>query len=105
MLVELTTQERQAILERVAAIMPIHETIEKKALADLNLDNDERSERAACSLLCYPGGDPEDLAATIVDLVTDLLHLAHKNDIEPDYVTQTAQEHYDAEVREEAGLE
>jgi hypothetical protein len=101
---ELTAQERQAILGRAAAVMPIHETIEKKALANLDLNNDERSERAACALLCYPGGDPEDLAATIVDLVSDLLHLAHKNDIEPDYVTRMAQEHYDAEVEEEAGL-
>ena len=100
---ELTTQERQSILERTAAAMPIHETINRKYAENLNLNNDERSERAACALLCYPGGDPEDLDATIVDLVTDLLHLAHKNDIEPDYVTHMAQEHYDAEVEEEAG--
>ena len=102
-MVELTAQERQAILERMAAVMPIHETINRKYAANLNLNIEERAERAECALLCYPGGDPEDLDATIVDLVTDLLHLAHRNDIEPDYVTRMAQEHYDAELEEEAG--
>jgi hypothetical protein len=46
--------------------------------------------------------DPEDLSATIVDLVTDLLHLAHQNDIEPDYVLRVAGGHQHTEVEEEA---
>lgn len=102
---ELTAQERQAILSRAATVMPIHGTIEKKAVDNLNLDNDERAERAACALLFYPGGDPDDLAATIVDLVTDLMHLARRNDIDPDYVNLVAQDHYDAEVKEEREVE
>ena len=38
---------------------------------------------------------------SIVDLVTDLLHLARLNDIEPDYITTTAQMNFWAEVQEE----
>ena len=68
------------------------------------MTNKERAERAETAIAAYPGGDPEDLTATIVDLVTDLMHLAHQNDIEPDYVAQTSADHYDAEVKEEAGL-
>jgi uncharacterized Zn finger protein (UPF0148 family) len=46
--------------------------------------------------------DGEPLNSLIVDLVTDLLHLAHLNEIEPDYIINTAQTHFDAEVEEEA---
>ena len=67
------------------------------------MTNEERAQRAEVALAAYPGGDPEDLTATIVDLVTDLMHLAHQNDIEPDYVAHVSVDHYDAEVREEAG--
>jgi len=68
------------------------------------LTNEERAQRAEVALAAYPGGDPEDLTATIVDLVTDLMHLAHQNDIEPDYVARMAADHYTTEVEEEAGL-
>lgn len=68
------------------------------------MTNEERGQRAETALAAYIGNDPADLSSTIVDLVTDLLHLAHQNDIEPDYVTTTAQLHYTAEVEEEAGV-
>jgi hypothetical protein len=42
------------------------------------------------------------LGDSIVDLVSDLLHLARENDIEPDYIIRMAQTHFDAEVAEEA---
>jgi hypothetical protein len=46
--------------------------------------------------------DPEELSASIYDLVADLLHLARLNDVEPDYVIHMAQMHFDTEVEEEA---
>ncbi len=50
----------------------------------------------------YRDAWPEGLGDSIVDLVSDLLHLARENDIEPDYIIRTAQTHFDAEVAEEA---
>jgi hypothetical protein len=66
------------------------------------MTNEERAQRAEMALAGYDASDPEDLAATIVDLVTDLMHLAHRNDIEPDYIFQTSADHYTAEVEGEA---
>ena len=67
--------------------------------------NMERAQRAKAALDAYQGRDAGDtLADNIVDLVTDLMHLAHQNDIEPDYVARQSQDHYSAEVEEEAGL-
>ena len=66
------------------------------------MNNIDREKRAGEALQAYPGGDPEDISSTLVDLVTDLLHLAKSLDIEPDYVIRMAQEHFDAEVEEEA---
>jgi hypothetical protein len=49
---------------------------------------------------------PEDmLSEMIIDLVSDLLHLARLNDIEPDYIINAAQINFDAEVEDEAGKE
>ena len=61
--------------------------------------NQIRTSRAFNAVQAY--SQDEDLAANIVDLVTDLLHLAAKNDIEPDYVIHTAIMHYDAEIHGE----
>jgi len=67
--------------------------------------NADRAQRAEMALAAYQGRDAGDtLADNIVDLVTDLMHLAHQNDIEPDYVAQRAADHYTEEVEEEAGL-
>ncbi len=76
--------------------MTIQEIIHRKYKENLNLTNEERAQRAEAAIAAYPGGDPEDLTATIVDLVTDLMHLAHLNDIEPDYVAQQSADHYTA---------
>jgi hypothetical protein len=46
--------------------------------------------RAKQALQAYPGERSGDLRDTIVDLITDLLHLARSLDIEPDYVITTA---------------
>ena len=43
-----------------------------------------------------------DLKDAITDTVANLLHLAHENDIEPDYIIHMATMHYDAEVEEAA---
>lgn len=64
------------------------------------MDNIDREKRAGVALRAYPGMEEEDISSSIVDLVTDLLHLARSLDIEPDYVTHMAQEHYQAEVEE-----
>ena len=71
-----------------------------------NPTNEERAEigRRALVMIEFDVVPLEDLSASIVDLVTNLLHLAHQNDIEPDYVIHTATMHFDAEVEEEAGL-
>ena len=68
------------------------------------MTNEERAQRGKKCLLVYEACQEDDPTSSIVDLVTDLLHLAHAHDIEPDYVTQTAQTHYQAEVEKEAGL-
>jgi hypothetical protein len=81
--------------------MTIQETINRKFKENLNLTNEERAQRAEAAIAAYPGGDPEDLSATIVDLIADLMHLAHANDIEPDYVARMSQDHYNTEVEEE----
>lgn len=69
------------------------------------MTNEERAEKAYRTLI-NAGFDvhPQEMDASITDLVADLLHLAHQYDIEPDYITHTAQMHYQAEVEEEAGL-
>jgi hypothetical protein len=65
--------------------------------------NADRCEKALIALqkAKYIPGD--ELSAGITDLIADLLHLAHQNGVEPDYVIRTAPMHYDAEVAEEAG--
>ncbi len=67
--------------------------------------NEERAVSALAALESqekYHDARPEGLSDSIVDLVSDLLHLAHKNCIEPDYVIRMAQTHFDAEIEEEA---
>lgn len=79
-------------------------------MADGDPTNKERAATARAALesqekyydLWRNEPDPESLGTSITDLVTDLLHLARQNDIEPDYVISTAQMHFDAEVEEEA---
>lgn len=74
-------------------------------MADGDLTNDERAATALAALESqekYHDGE-DGLGDMIVDLVSDLLHLARRNDIEPDYIIRMAQVHYDAEVEEEAG--
>jgi hypothetical protein len=66
------------------------------------MTNEERAQRAETAIAGYTGYDPYDLSATIVDLVVDLMHLAHFNDIEPDYIARISADHYTAEVEEEA---
>lgn len=66
--------------------------------------NEERAVTAMAALESqekYRDVWPEALAESIADLVTDLLHLARLNDIEPDYIIHMAQIHFDAEVEEE----
>jgi hypothetical protein len=66
--------------------------------------NEERAASAMAALESqekYQDAWPEGLGDSIVDLVSDLLHLARENDIEPDYIISMAQMHFDAEVEEE----
>lgn len=64
------------------------------------MKNKDKAQRAEAALAAYHGRDAGDtLADNCVDLVTDLLHLAHQNDIEPDYIICRAQAHYQEEAR------
>ena len=75
-------------------------------MSDKNMadTNETRAQRGQIALTACPGTDPNDIKASIVDLVADLLHLASQNDIEADYVLGVARTHFDAEMadREEA---
>ena len=73
-------------------------------MSDKNMDdtNETRAQRGQIALTACPGTDPDDIRASIYDLVADLLHLARLNDIEPDYIIHMATMHFDAEVEEEA---
>ena len=62
--------------------------------------NEERSERAYRTLLIYPGRDPEDVEASAVDLIADLLHMV-KDYGDPADVHRIALDHYQAELAEE----
>ena len=65
--------------------------------------NKERAEEALKVMMGsdkYFGGDQVE-AESIADLVADLLHLARRSGIEPDYVIETARMNFDAEVEEE----
>ncbi len=68
------------------------------------MTNKQYAQRAEAALAAYPNCEENDLSESIVDLMTDLLHLAHQHDIEPDYVIHTATMHFDTEVKEEAVL-
>jgi hypothetical protein len=66
--------------------------------------NEERAASAMKALESqekYHDAWPDGLDDSIVDLVSDLLHLARENDIEPDYIIRMAQTHFDSEVDEE----
>ena len=66
--------------------------------------NEERAEEALKVMMVsdkYFMGDQVE-AESLADLMADLLHLARRNGIEPDYVIRTAQMNFDAEVEEEA---
>ena len=64
------------------------------------MKNKDKAQRAAGALSGYHGRDAGDtLADNIVDLITDLLHLAHQKDIMPDYVIGRSQQCF----AEEAG--
>jgi formylmethanofuran dehydrogenase subunit E len=63
--------------------------------------NAERAQRAETALAGYTGGDPDDFQTTIIDLVTDLLHLAHENGFDVEPVTDMALTHFKAEWDEE----
>lgn len=65
--------------------------------------NEERAAAARQALAAVDKYDSYD-TDSITDLVSDLLHLARKEGIEPDYVIQTATMNFDVEVEEEAGL-
>jgi hypothetical protein len=65
------------------------------------MNNAERAQRAETALAGYTGGDPEDLTATIVDLITDLLHLGFENDLDVDRFTVLAHQYFFEERREE----
>jgi len=71
---------------------------------DTNPTNEHQAASALQSQTKYEDAWPDWLVNSIVDLVTNLLYLAHLNDIEPDYIIHMAQTHFDIKVKEDAGL-
>jgi hypothetical protein len=68
------------------------------------MTNEERAQRAEAALAAYQGRDAgETLADNIVDLVVDLMHLAHQNDILPGHVAKVSGNFFAEEVEAEAG--
>ena len=64
------------------------------------MTNAERAQRAEAALAAYQGRDAGDtLADNIVDLVTDLMHLAHHNGIMPFAAVQRAADHFEEEIQ------
>lgn len=64
------------------------------------LSNDERADYAEDALERYLSQHcrkPDDLTTEIIDLITDLLHLANQNSIDPDMVHRIAMDHFEAE--------
>ena len=77
-------------------------------MADDDPTNDERAATALAALKSqekYHDDWPAGFGESIADLVTDLLHLARLNGVEPDYVIHTSQMNFDAEVQEETGID
>lgn len=78
-------------------------------MPNLIVTNNERAAIGEKAVLAVFRDDIEsggiDLGTGIYDLVADLLHLARENGIEPDYIIHMAQMHFDAEVKEEAGID
>ena len=77
-------------------------------MSNLIVTNNERAAIGEKAVLAVFRDDIEsggiDLGTGIYDLVADLLHLARENGIEPDYIIHMAQMHFDAEVKEETGI-
>lgn len=78
-------------------------------MPNLIVTNNERAAIGEKAVLAVFRDDIEsggiDLGTGIYDLVADLLHLARENGIEPDYIIHMAQMHFDAEVKEAAGID
>lgn len=60
--------------------------------------NEQRAERAYRVVLAY--AEDEDIAAGIIDLATDLLHLAPQYGLDADDVQRMSLHHYEAEVNQ-----
>ncbi len=67
--------------------------------------NEQRAESAFRTLQVYlqrGDGDEGDMEASIVDLVSDLLHLGEQYGFDAEYVTRVALSHFNAEQSEVA---
>lgn len=64
----------------------------------------KKSRRAEIALKCvkaHPGFDKRDLRTSIVDLVTDLKHLAHESGFDLWAIEEIARDHFNAETRQD----
>ena len=64
------------------------------------MTNEQRAERAYRAVLAY--SDDQDIEAGIIDLATDLLHLAPQYGLDMDDVQRISRHHYNAETTSEA---
>ena len=65
------------------------------------MTNEERAQRGKKCLLVYEACQEDDPTSSIVDLVADLLHLAHQNSLDTTSIIRCAKMHFDTETNPE----
>ena len=65
--------------------------------------NKTRATRAFNTLSYYKEHENDDTKTSVIDLMTDILHLLDKHEIDHRAVVETAMGHYEAEVEEAVG--
>ena len=67
---------------------------------EIEYTNDERADRGALALLAYAKNRQDDEswdATTIIDLMTDLMHLSEQAEFDVKQIVRVAENHYSAE--------
>jgi hypothetical protein len=66
---------------------------------EVEMDNDERAERALIALAAYAAHKKQydDTRTTIIDLTTDLMHLAEQAGFDAKQMMRMSEDHYSAE--------
>lgn len=73
-------------------------------IGDTNEKRAELAFRTVLAFQSYGGGDPDDIEASIIDLATNLLHLAEQYGLESDDLQRTSRHHFNDERIAEASV-